>query len=474
MTSFNSLSIKWKLNLIVFSVAAITLLLAVFVNNLNHYRNFKHRMVQEITNLSRIIAFNTASAVAFSDKDTAKQILDSLTSDRQIILSCVYDKSGRFFAGYRSTGKNKPFPPLEIYKHSICFEKNNLTLLQDIVLNDEIIGTVVIKHNLESLHKHHQDTVLFTAGILSISFCIIAFLSYYFQQTISGPIIKLTNKIKTISHERTGSTKHGEDTTDELSVLIKEFDHMAIEIRNRDRYLEQQVAIRTSELKAANVELSDEIIIRKRIDKEMKLSINEKNTLLKEIHHRVKNNLAIVSSLLDLQSAGIDDPKFLNLFSECQNRIYSIALVHNMLYQSRNISDINFGEYINKLTDSLISTYLPSASPIDVETNVKDVKFNIDRSIYCGLIINELFTNAVKHAFPNGRKGKITIDISTEKDSLYCLRCSDDGIGLSDKIDTDHMETLGLKLIAVLVEQLKGKLKISRGNGTSFAIYFRV
>jgi PAS domain S-box-containing protein len=204
----------------------------------------------------------------------------------------------------------------------------------------------------------------------------------------------------------------------------------------------------------------------------LKTTISEKDTLLREIHHRVKNNLQIISSLLNLQSRYIEDSVSLEVFKESQNRVRSMAIVHEKLYKTENMSKIDFGEYIEDLASSLFYNYNITPDNIILSTNIENIFFDVDTCIPCGLIVNELLTNSVKHAFPDDKNGQIKIDLQ-DNEGTYALYVSDDGVGFPETIDYKNTETLGLQLVTNLVNQLDGSLDIVNQDGTTIIIKFK-
>jgi PAS domain S-box-containing protein len=210
---------------------------------------------------------------------------------------------------------------------------------------------------------------------------------------------------------------------------------------------------------------------RKNTEKQLLKSLNEKEMLLKEIHHRVKNNLMIISSLLNLQSRYIKDEESKNIFKESQNRTRSMALIHERLYQSTDLKRIDFGDYIQTLANELFHTYVMDTSLIKLNVDVDNVMLDINTSIPLGLIVNELVTNSLKHAFPPGKTGEINIKFDTT-DTKYQLLVKDNGIGFPKDIDYKNTETLGLRLVTSLTEQIDGEIEFSNSPGTSFKIIF--
>ncbi len=215
-----------------------------------------------------------------------------------------------------------------------------------------------------------------------------------------------------------------------------------------------------------------DITERKRAEEQIKASLKEKEVLLKEIHHRVKNNLQVISSLLNLQLGYIKDKQAAGLFKESQSRIRSMALIHERLYQSGDLARIDFAQYIRSLAADLFRSYEVSSGAITLKINAGDVLLGIDRAIPCGLIVNELVSNSLKHAFPAGKKGEIQINLRSDNDNGFTLTLSDNGVGFPKDLDFRNAETLGLQLVITLVKQLKGTIELDRSSGTEFKITF--
>jgi PAS domain S-box-containing protein len=217
-----------------------------------------------------------------------------------------------------------------------------------------------------------------------------------------------------------------------------------------------------------------DITMGKEANEQIKASLREKDILLQEIHHRVKNNMQIISSLLKLQSKYIKEKKYRVLFEESQNMIRSMSLIHEKLYNSRDISRIDFKEYIYDLVNSLFRSYDVNGYVIRSRINIENVSPGMDMAIPCGLIINELVTNSLKYAFPDGRKGEINIAFSQNNSNIYELFVGDNGVGISEDMDIKNTDSLGLRLVTMLViDQLEGEIDLKRNNGTKFSIKFK-
>lgn len=212
---------------------------------------------------------------------------------------------------------------------------------------------------------------------------------------------------------------------------------------------------------------------RKDMEDQLRRMLKEKESLLREVHHRVKNNLQVISSLLNLQSASIKDPVVNQLFRECQVRITSIALLHETLHRSNDLSRIKMGDYIRTLTGHLFRSYGVDPNVIMLELNVDDIDFDIDTGLTCGLIIDELVSNCLKHAFVDDRGGTVRIDLVDHVDGTFSLCVSDDGIGIPRDGVLNNPDSLGLELVTLLAEKLDGSTELRSGAGTEWQIRFQ-
>lgn len=221
--------------------------------------------------------------------------------------------------------------------------------------------------------------------------------------------------------------------------------------------------------------LENEIVERKKAEAQIKASLQEKELLLREIHHRVKNNMQIVASLIRIQLHNIASAKVKEVLKDTQNRIKAMALIHETLYNPNNLSDIFLRDYIRELGLNLFDSFGMDPDRVQLLTEVQNIAIDIDTATPCGLIINELVTNSLKYAFPAGRSGEIRIILEKdeEKDALKLI-VSDNGAGLPEKFDIYQTKSLGLSMVINLVEkQLRGKLELKRNNGTEFFITFK-
>ena len=246
------------------------------------------------------------------------------------------------------------------------------------------------------------------------------------------------------------------DRDEEL--LVRLAAHAAMVIQNAQLYWQAQ----------------EELTQRRRAEAHLTASLREKEVLLKEVHHRVKNNLQIVSSLLELQSDALDDAALLAQFRDSQDRIRSMALVHETLYQSQELARLDLARYIHTLSAQLVQSYTVDPQRITIRIQVEPVVLDIDQAIPCGLILNELLSNAFKYAFPQNRTGAVHVELHADTAQQAALVVRDNGIGFQDELDFRHTESLGPQLVAMLTEQLQGTIALERADGTTFTLTFPV
>ncbi len=213
---------------------------------------------------------------------------------------------------------------------------------------------------------------------------------------------------------------------------------------------------------------------RKKVEDRILDTLREKDVLLREIHHRVKNNMQVISSLLSLQSERFPDAAVREAFRESRDRIKSMALVHEKLYQTKDLSRIDFSDYIKSLTSFLFRTYQTDETRIVLKLDLDRTSLDINAAIPCGLILNELILNALKHAFPGDRKGEIAVGLHESEGGSIRLTVRDNGIGFPEGVDIAHTDTLGLQIISLLTDQLDGRVEVRRNGGTVFTLSFKL
>lgn len=274
--------------------------------------------------------------------------------------------------------------------------------------------------------------------------------------------------------------EHPEERLDALTGLLQRLVEMVVarqdnlylmaELRQMNVHLDALVDQRTEELLHANATLKQEISERVRAEDALRASLEEKVVLLREIHHRVKNNLQVISSLLSLQQQAAEHPVTKELLGETRGRVQAMARIHEKLYQARNVAEVDFGEYVHIVTCELLQSY--GVRNVRVDVTADDLHLHVDTAIPCGLIINELVTNALKHAFKGRPHGTIRVEMATQQPGILSLRVADDGVGFDRTVDYRTARSMGMVIVRSLVEQLSGTIELRAKAGTEFLIQF--
>lgn len=317
----------------------------------------------------------------------------------------------------------------------------------------------------ESILSKERINRVITGLLLILSFSV---LMAWITRRVRG----LTNKVTEFSHKTLDIKEQESDKGDELTVLETHFHNLADEVVLSRDELERRVEKRTDELAKANVFLTEEIARRRTAEEQVKASLKEKEVLLQEIHHRVKNNMTVITSLLELQSRKIEDRQYKDIFSNSINRIKSMALIHEKLYRSDDLAKVNFKDYLKTMLNSMLLSYGLSSNKVTLATEVDNVSLRIDTAIPCGLIINELISNSLKYAFPGDREGEIKVSLRRNAERAVELTVGDNGVGLPEDLDYRKTDSLGFNLVTALVLQLQGEIRLKRGKGTEFLITF--
>jgi two-component sensor histidine kinase len=243
--------------------------------------------------------------------------------------------------------------------------------------------------------------------------------------------------------------------------------------------LERTAEERTAELNALTAERHADIAQRQRVEEELRDSqarlrsaLQEKEILLTEVYHRIKNNLQVISSLLDLQADMVADPQVRALFEDSQQRIQAVALIHENLSETHNVRNIPAAEYIHRLSTRVFRAYTPPGDRITLSIQADPVWIDVKNALPCGLIVNELLSNSLKYAFPGGRSGEITITLRATSEGHMLLIVRDTGVGFPADVDFRHTNSLGLQLACLLTEQLGGTIELERASGTQWTLRF--
>ena len=356
-----------------------------------------------------------------------------------------------------------------------------------IKINNDLQGVLVILVDLRTMSSFRDDLITDQLLAFLIAGVLIALaLGVLVWRTVAVPINRLqsvTSRISSGDYQQRAQV-HSNDEVGELADAFNEMaerlyardKQIAAEIGERNRAeqalriardgLEQRVIERTIELQQANDRLEEELAQRIQAETQIKAALEEKEVLLREIHHRVKNNLQVTSSLLRLQANHTDDPVTMGILQESQHRVRSMALVHERLYQSSDLSRIPARVYIEDLLRYLSDSYELEPDQVALDITVDDIAIDIDTAIPCGLIVNELVSNAYKHAFPDGRKGRIEVTLHGSENRLSSIAVRDDGVGFQTPIEVAKARSLGLQLVTSLSKQLGGTVEFHNDQGT--------
>ena len=304
---------------------------------------------------------------------------------------------------------------------------------------------------LQGPNNYMSWVIIFGIVLLGIG----SLLTWIISRTITSPLNNLTEAVSNVT---AGDYSASIDIqrSDEIGILANAFNNMINRINISQRDLQEKI----KEISEKNSLLQN--------------SLHEKDILIREVHHRVKNNLQVISSLLTLQANKLNEPNVTEAFKESQNRIRSMALIHEKLYKTSNFARLEMEEYINQLIEYLFNSYNISSSKIETSVEIDNISVTIDIAIALGLIINETVTNSLKHAFNFNGEGKISISLKGCEDNSYALTIKDSGAGFPDDFNFEKSDTLGLLLVNTLVEQLDGKVEFYTNRGAEIRILFSV
>ncbi|TXT60352.1 MAG: hypothetical protein BAJALOKI2v1_110012 [Promethearchaeota archaeon] len=379
-------------------------------------------------------------------------------------------------------GKDTPFGILGAHtsKHR-KFSKDDINFLQSIanILADIIIRLSTEEELRRSEEKYRTLTEQSLLGTIIIANGEIIFANEGVSKILGFSIDELlTWDINTI-----GQHIHPQDLKKAIEeyemILNGDIPSLQTEIRmekKQNDYLHTRQYIKKIQFQgesALHINIID-ISEQKKNEKLLEASLEEKEILLKEIHHRVKNNLQIISSLIVLQEEHIDDEDIISIFRDFQSRIKAMALIHQILYNSEDFSKIDLPKYIKDLINNLFKAYSARSKRIDLRLNIEDIDLSLDQAISCGLIINELVSNSLKHAFSREDQGKIGVSLKKRENNMLFLEVYDNGRGFPKNLDYQQSSTLGLKLINTITRQMDGKITFEKVDGARVIITWEI
>ena len=467
-----NLSIRGKLIAIVMISSSFALILVGIAFVVYDYSSSKQDLFQSMETLADVIGNNCTASLQFDSRSDAAETLSGLRAERQILAAGVYLDDGTFFASYSRDSLSYSQIVSESMVSSQQIRGGYLGTIRPIILDNEAIGFVALKTELRELRDRLNRDIFMVGALIFIAMMIAFLVISRLQRIISEPVLHLASIAETVSRSRDYTVRAVQSGADEIGFLVGSFNEMLGQVDKRDRELrevrdglELRVKERTAELES---EIAERILAQDRITS----SLHEKEVLLKEVHHRVKNNLQIITSLLNLQASKIKDKKLEAMFRDSQGRVKTMALIHEKLYRSENLSEVNFADYVDSLTRFMLSTVSGNRERISIKQDVDKILLSVDKAIPCGLIINELVTNALKYAFPDGNGGEIIVSCKRGADRRIVLEISDNGVGIPGEVDLENTGTLGMQLVTSLIGQLDGTIRIDRESGTRFTLEF--
>ncbi len=524
MVYFKNLPIRQKI-LSVLMVVNITSLLMVFGGFLIYDRwEIRQSSIAQSATIADILAYNCTAALLFDDAKDARETLAVLKTKPSVVSARVFTKKGTLLAGYVRADQKTRGTSHEIPKNGHYFENGMLHFHKVVEMAHERIGALCIQSDLHEMTEITKDHAYIASLGLLMAILFSFLLSVKMQKTVVRPILDLKVLSNSVSKDGDYSVRGKKHGNDEIGSLVDAFNEMLHQIEQQNSALKQ--ARKTAEnaalealqlaegLKQANVTLENEIRVRKDVEKtlqkhrdnleirvlertvalretnqkltneisermtaEKKIqdSLDEKVLLLGEIHHRVKNNLQVISSLLDLTRRRTMNPEAQMVLADARSKIYTMALVHSQLYRSESFSRIDMGVHIRKLLGSINQIYAASHRKIRPIIECSHVFLSVTQAIPCALVLNEVISNVYKHAYPEDAKGECFISMTEveEKRIHFCVR--DEGVGIPEGVDIENTETLGLKLIRNLIrKQLKGDVRFECGKGTSIIAEFDI
>ncbi len=476
------ISLKVKLTSI------ITILLGIFSLFIFIYfpQKFEEEQLkslnEKVNSIAKITSYGVSSGVFFEDYEASSEEIEALIKTETIKYVLILKDDSLYYKYKKSTADSCGFD--NINSDYISESMEILKSHAPITMSEEKIGDIYIGYSLKRVNAkiaELENSIGLVSIILFVFGSLVVYLiGYYFTL----PLSKIFETVNIIS-EGDLKQRSSVTTNDEVGYLAESFNEMLDKIENTNvemeqinNELEQRVHDRTEELEdtlrtleITLVSLKKENEVRKNAEKEISESLKEKEVMLKEIHHRVKNNLQVVSSLLFFQSKKISDPKTLEIFRDGENRVKSMALIHEKLYKADDLANIDFHEYVKNLSSFLFQSYGVDQHKFKFRNDVKDVKLGIDTAVPCGLIINELVTNSFKHGFKGFDSGEIKITMHHIENKLVLEVC-DTGKGMPKDFNVDKTDSLGLRLVNNLTIQLNGKVEYSSHNGTKVKLVF--
>lgn len=433
--AFKNRSVKQKLMIIILFTSSVVLILTSVAFISYEWFTFRKSLAENVRTLSQVIAGNSTAALAFNNPGDAFETLRALKAEANITRAALFDENGNLFAWYPHEYPASGFPGhpgVPGYK----FVKDHLVVYEPVAEGDRVYGVLYMEAGLNIIYQRLRLYAGIVFLILFVSLLAAFFLSTNLQKSVSEPVLALSEAATRISEKKDYSVRVAVTTEDELGQLTRTFNEMLAQVQASDAGLRR--------------------------------ALQEKDVLIQEIHHRVKNNLQVILSLFDMQTRYMNnaDPK--EVFDDCRFRVRSMSLVHEMLYSASDFSQINFEGYVERLVRDVTRFYRPGNSAFESEVELKGLEIDIGRAVPLGLVLNEILTNSFKHGFKNRDHGRLYI--KRMDDHGIKLMVGDDGVGNPNGISLENPQTFGLRIITLLASQLRAHISVSSQKGTVYTI----
>ncbi len=524
MKHFKDRPIKEKFLIIIMVVNVTTLLMGFAAFMVYDRMEIRRTMLGQVSTIADILAYNCSAALLFDDRADASETLAFLKTKPSIVSAWILNAEGHPLARYVRKGTELSKTPPNVEEIGAFFQRGMFHFSKEVLSEGKAIGIVYLQSDMRDMNELASDHLFIAVLVLLFSLVFSFLLSMRLQKTIAGPITELAALSRTVSKDQNYTVRAQKHGDDEIGNLVDGFNEMLeqialqndslretsksaeesarealrlagrvtqtnLELENEIRIrkdvektlqkhrenLESRVLERTSALREANQKLTMEVEERLKAEKRIRDSLDEKVLLLGEIHHRVKNNLQVISSLMDLTSRRTLNEEAKTVLADARSKIYAMSLVHSQLYRSESFTRIDMAVHIRRLVGSMGQIYTNSYRRIRPKIECTKVYLSVTQAIPCALVLNELISNVYKHAYPEDASGDCLIYMAETDGKRVHFRVKDSGVGIPEDIDIEGTETLGLKLIRNLIrKQLKGEVQFKRNNGTDIRAEFPI
>ncbi|MCV2366529.1 histidine kinase dimerization/phosphoacceptor domain -containing protein [Roseateles oligotrophus] len=433
-----------KIGLLAMVVSSLVVLIASLLSAFAQYKSAMEQMDQQLNVLSKVTAFNIASSSMFADERAATNVLKALSVDSSIISARLMTANRNKLASY--------------HRGSAGVAGSIKNLATEVLWLEEPVGNLYLEVDTSALREKLYRQIELTLAMALVALFVIGFFVQWFTNVMTLPLRKLSEVADQVGAKNDyGARAPITDGRDEVYQLAFSFNTMLdriqlqdVELRRQQQVLAQEVVDRTSALR-------------------------EKTALLLEVHHRVKNNLQVITSLLRMETSRSEHQPTKAVLKDMQGRIRSMALLHETIYRKGTFAAIDLGSYIGQIASESLKTLLIGAGTVSLRLDFGAVQVGLDQATPCGMLVTELLANCLKHGFPEGRTGEISISLALlKKTNIWRLRVSDNGIGLPADFEARRQRSLGLQLVGDLAAQMSGALHIESGSRAVFTVDFTV